>query len=97
VYITGIYNIPPTTATDFTAPALKEAEAYPALAEDGYGWEKLFSERMCRHYMEDFGLVRAGGAVPQCVWPMGNLVRWKGKGAGSHLPQGDRSQANRQA
>jgi GDP-D-mannose 3', 5'-epimerase len=40
----------------FTAPALKEADAYPALAEDGYGWEKLFSERMCRHFMEDFGL-----------------------------------------
>jgi GDP-D-mannose 3', 5'-epimerase len=40
----------------FTAPALKEEDAYPALAEDGYGWEKLFSERMCRHYMEDFGL-----------------------------------------
>jgi nucleoside-diphosphate-sugar epimerase len=37
-------------------PALKEADAYPALAEDGYGWEKLFSERMCRHFMEDFGL-----------------------------------------
>jgi len=40
----------------FTAPALKEQDAYPALAEDGYGWEKLFSERMCRHYMEDFDL-----------------------------------------
>jgi nucleoside-diphosphate-sugar epimerase len=40
----------------FTAPALKESDAYPALAEDGYGWEKLFSERMCRHFMEDFGL-----------------------------------------
>jgi nucleoside-diphosphate-sugar epimerase len=40
----------------FTAPALKEADAYPALAEDGYGWEKLFSERMCRHFMEDFSL-----------------------------------------
>jgi nucleoside-diphosphate-sugar epimerase len=40
----------------FTPPALKEADAYPALAEDGYGWEKLFSERMCRHYMEDFNL-----------------------------------------
>ena len=36
--------------------ALKEADAYPALPEDGYGWEKLFSERMCRHYREDFGL-----------------------------------------
>ncbi len=36
---------------------LKEADAYPALPEDGYGWEKLFSERMCRHFEEDFGLV----------------------------------------
>jgi len=40
----------------FVPPALKESDAYPALAEDGYGWEKLFSERMCRHYAEDFGL-----------------------------------------
>ena len=36
--------------------ALKEADAYPAMPEDGYGWEKLFSERMCRHFREDFGL-----------------------------------------
>jgi nucleoside-diphosphate-sugar epimerase len=35
---------------------LREADAYPALPEDGYGWEKLFSERMCRHFREDFGL-----------------------------------------
>jgi len=40
----------------FEAPSLKEEDAYPALAEDGYGWEKLFSERMCRHFFEDFGL-----------------------------------------
>ncbi len=37
--------------------ALKEGDAYPAMPEDGYGWEKLFSERMCRHFQEDFGLV----------------------------------------
>ena len=37
--------------------ALRESDAYPALPEDGYGWEKLFSERMCRHFEEDFGLV----------------------------------------
>ncbi len=42
--------------TDPNNPGLKEADAYPALAEDGYGWEKLFSERMCRHFREDFGL-----------------------------------------
>ena len=35
---------------------LKEEDAYPADPEDGYGWEKLFSERMCRHFTEDFGL-----------------------------------------
>lgn len=35
---------------------LKEADAYPAMPEDGYGWEKLFSERMCRHFLEDFGV-----------------------------------------
>jgi len=37
-------------------PGLKETDAYPAEPEDGYGWEKLFSERMCRHFSEDFGL-----------------------------------------
>ena len=37
-------------------PGLKETDAYPADPEDGYGWEKLFSERMCRHFTEDFGL-----------------------------------------
>jgi len=35
---------------------LKESDAYPAMPEDGYGWEKLFSERMCRHFEEDFGI-----------------------------------------
>lgn len=42
--------------TDPTVTALKESDAYPAMPEDGYGWEKLFSERMARHFREDFGL-----------------------------------------
>ena len=42
---------------DPNVTALKEADAYPAMPEDGYGWEKLFSERMCRHFTEDFGIV----------------------------------------
>jgi len=42
---------------DPNVTALKEEDAYPAEAEDGYGWEKLFSERMCRHFSEDFGLL----------------------------------------
>ena len=42
--------------TDTSVTALKEADAYPAMPEDGYGWEKLFSERMCKHFEEDFGM-----------------------------------------
>jgi GDP-D-mannose 3', 5'-epimerase len=49
-----VYNADKQKA--FEPPSLKETDAYPALAEDGYGWEKLFSERMCRHFHEDFGL-----------------------------------------
>ncbi len=41
---------------DAAVVALREEDAYPAMAEDGYGWEKLFSERMCRHFREDFQL-----------------------------------------
>src|SRR5882762_11013536 len=42
--------------TNPNVTALKEEDAYPAMPEDGYGWEKLFSERLCRHFREDFGL-----------------------------------------
>ena len=49
-----VYNGDKQSFTD-VAP-LSEADAYPAMPEDGYGWEKLFSERMCRHFYEDYGL-----------------------------------------
>ena len=49
-----VYNADKQTRSD--CPALKEEDAYPAMPEDGYGWEKLFSERMCRHFCEDFGV-----------------------------------------
>ncbi len=49
-----VYNAEKQTSPDVVA--LKEEDAYPAMPEDGYGWEKLFSERMCRHFEEDFGL-----------------------------------------
>jgi nucleoside-diphosphate-sugar epimerase len=42
--------------SDSHNPGLRESDAYPAMPEDGYGWEKLFSERMCHHFAEDFGL-----------------------------------------
>ena len=49
-----VYAADRQTSSDVTA--LKESDAYPAMPEDGYGWEKLFSERMCRHFQEDFGI-----------------------------------------
>jgi GDP-D-mannose 3', 5'-epimerase len=51
----------------FTAPALKESDAYPALCEDGYGWEKLFSERMCRHYERTSIYIRGRHASTMCM------------------------------
>ena len=50
-----VYNARKQARPD--AVALKESDAYPALPEDGYGWEKLFSERMCHHFEEEFGLI----------------------------------------
>jgi GDP-D-mannose 3',5'-epimerase len=49
-----VYNAEKQKDPNLTA--LAESDAYPALPEDGYGWEKLFSERMCRHFREDFGI-----------------------------------------
>jgi nucleoside-diphosphate-sugar epimerase len=49
-----VYNADKQRSADVIP--LKEEDAYPAMPEDGYGWEKLFSERMCRHFREDFGL-----------------------------------------
>jgi GDP-D-mannose 3',5'-epimerase len=49
-----VYNV--DLQRDANVSPLREEDAYPAMPEDGYGWEKLFSERMCRHFREDFGL-----------------------------------------
>ncbi len=50
-----VYNADKQKSPNVTP--LKEEDAYPAMPEDGYGWEKLFSERMCHHFEEDFGLL----------------------------------------
>jgi nucleoside-diphosphate-sugar epimerase len=60
---------------DANVAALKEEDAYPALAEDGYGWEKLFSERMCRHFREDFGLWTRVARFHNVYGPFGT---WEG-------------------
>ena len=57
--------------TDPANPGLKEADAYPAMAEDGYGWEKLFSERMCRHFSEDYGLITRVARFHNVYGPFG--------------------------
>lgn len=57
--------------TDPNNPGLKEEDAYPALAEDGYGWEKLFSERMCRHFREDYGITTRVARFHNVYGPFG--------------------------
>lgn len=61
--------------TDTAVTALREADAYPAQPEDGYGWEKLFSERMARHFTEDFGLVTRVARYHNVYGPNGT---WEG-------------------
>jgi nucleoside-diphosphate-sugar epimerase len=56
-------------------PGLRESDAYPAMPEDGYGWEKLFSERMCRHFAEDFGLTTRVARYHNVYGPNGT---WSG-------------------
>jgi nucleoside-diphosphate-sugar epimerase len=54
---------------------LREEDAYPAMPEDGYGWEKLFSERMCRHFREDYGLATRVARYHNVYGPFGT---WQG-------------------
>lgn len=68
-----VYNAQKQTRSD--AIALKEADAYPALPEDGYGWEKLFSERMCRHFEEESDLICRVARYHNVYGPYGT---WKG-------------------
>jgi len=68
-----VYNGEKQTNPDVVA--LKESDAYPALPEDGYGWEKLFSERMCRHFEEDFGLQARVARYHNVYGPLGT---WNG-------------------
>jgi nucleoside-diphosphate-sugar epimerase len=68
-----VYAADKQTSADVTP--LRESDAYPAMAEDGYGWEKLFSERMCRHFREDFGLATRVARYHNVYGPHGT---WEG-------------------
>ena len=62
---------------------LKEEDAYPAEPEDGYGWEKLFSERMCRHFSEDFGLETRVVRYHNVYGPLGTFDGGREKAPGA--------------
>jgi GDP-D-mannose 3',5'-epimerase len=64
-----VYAAEKQTSTD--VQPLREGDAYPAMPEDGYGWEKLFSERMCRHFTEDFGFATRVGRYHNVYGPHG--------------------------
>ena len=68
-----VYNADKQTSPDVVA--LREEDAYPAMPEDGYGWEKLFSERMCRHFREDYGLQARVARYHNVYGPLGT---WDG-------------------
>ena len=68
-----VYNADKQKSEDMVP--LREADAYPAMPEDGYGWEKLFSERMCRHFREDFGLRTRTARYHNVYGPFGT---WEG-------------------
>ena len=68
-----VYAADKQTDTDITA--LVEADAYPAMPEDGYGWEKLFTERMCRHFSEDYGMTNRVARYHNVYGPEGT---WTG-------------------
>jgi len=68
-----VYNASMQDTTD--NPGLKEDDAYPAMPEDGYGWEKLFSERMCRHFSEDYGIETRVARYHNVYGPLGT---WEG-------------------
>jgi len=68
-----VYAADKQVSEDVTA--LKEEDAYPAMPEDGYGWEKLFSERMCRHFRDDFGIYTRVARFHNVYGPQGT---WDG-------------------
>jgi nucleoside-diphosphate-sugar epimerase len=68
-----VYNADKQRSEDVVP--LREEDAYPAMPEDGYGWEKLFTERMCRHFREDFGLATRVARYHNVYGPHGT---WEG-------------------
>ncbi len=87
------YNVELQKSPDVRA--LKESDAYPAMAERGYGWEKLMSEMFCQEYWAERGLRDAHRPLPQRLRPLGHLGWRPREGPRGDLPQGDRGQGHR--
>lgn len=68
-----VYNVELQKETNVRA--LKESDAYPAMAERGYGWEKLFSEMVCQEYWYERGLKTAIARFHNVYGPYGS---WDG-------------------
>ena len=75
--------------------ALKESDAYPAMSERGYGWEKLISEMFCQEYWAERRHEDVHRPLPQRLRAVGHLERRPGEGARGHLPQGHRGRRRR--
>ncbi len=82
-----VYNADKQASADVVA--LREEDAYPAMPEDGYGWEKLFSERMCRHFREDFRLETGVARYHNVYGPHGTWEGGREKGASGDMSQGN--------
>jgi nucleoside-diphosphate-sugar epimerase len=70
-YASSACVYPPSRLGDTAAAPLREEDAYPADPVDGYGWEKLYAERLCRHYREDFGLETRVARFHSMYGPLG--------------------------
>ncbi len=70
-YASSACVYPPFRLTAPDAPPLRVEDAYPADPVDGYGWEKLYAERLCRHYAEDYGLATRVARFHSMYGPLG--------------------------
>jgi hypothetical protein len=66
---------------------LREESAFPADPEEGYGLEKLFMEKLCQYFREDWNLSYSCCSLPQCIWSAGNLRWWPREGSSGYLPK----------
>jgi UDP-glucose 4-epimerase len=73
---------------DYDLVPLKEEDAYPAQPEDGYGWEKLFSERMCHHFHEDYDMEARVARFHNVYGPLGTWAGGREKSTCCNQPEG---------